>query len=134
MNRRGSSLLENLLAVSLLATALLTVLGVFIGGLQLIQRSQKVTIATGAAREIIERSKGMIGNLPGGTSTFDGRMNPAPPAVAGFPPAPYPRLIQGDLSMPIVVSTRRSGDKTTIEVQVFYTPTNAVQLVTNLVP
>lgn len=126
--------MENLLAVALLATALLSILAIFIGGLQLIGRTEKVTAATGAAREVIERSKKLgIGVFPATLTTWDGRQaSPAAP-VAGFPPAPYPRLTFGGVDMPVVVLARRTGEKGEIEVQVYYTPQNCVRLVTYIV-
>lgn len=126
--------MENLLAVALLATALLSILAIFIGGLQLIGRTEKVTAATGAAREVIERSKKLgLGAFPTSLATYDGRLASPPSPVGGFPPAPYPKATFGGVDMPVVVLARRTGDKGEIEVQVYYTPQNCVRLVTYIV-
>ncbi len=77
-------------AAGLLTMVLLLLIGVFIGGLQLMERSEVHTAASTIAREILEtvRDEGGYAALPPSNSSFNGA-NPDP-VLDGFPPAPYP--------------------------------------------
>ncbi len=70
MNRRGLIMVT----VGLLAVALLAVIGVFTGGLDLMARSQEISAATDVARELLERVKSQgVSFIPGPPAVFDGR-------------------------------------------------------------
>lgn len=86
--RRGYSLLEILIALSVLSAVALALFAVAAYGLRYRTQGQERLIASGIATELIERIRleGYL-NIPG-SSHFDGRI---PTAAAGeFPPSPYP--------------------------------------------
>lgn len=115
MNQRGLTLAEVLMAAGLLATVLILLVGVFLGGLRLMQRSEVHTGATSIAREVLEviEDKGGFGALPdtdigiGQGVVFNGA-NPDP-AIDGFPPLPYPKAERDGREFLIRVETRNLG-------------------------
>ena len=89
-SRRGLTLAEIIFSAGILTTVLVLLVGVFTGGLQLMQRSEVHTAASTIGREILEtiQDEGGFGSLPTGDVSFNGA-NPDP-KVDGFPPEPYP--------------------------------------------
>ena len=85
----GLSLLEILIAIGLVAFALLTLMGVYISNLKLVDQSSHISDATEVGREMLERIKEVeYADLPPAPSLFDG--GAGMPQVGGFPPEPYP--------------------------------------------
>ncbi|MEW6282797.1 MAG: hypothetical protein AB1758_29570, partial [Candidatus Eremiobacterota bacterium] len=120
----GMTLAEIMVAVAVTAFALLTMIGVFIGGLRLVRQSQSVTVATEGAREVLEAIKDQgYSALPTGDAVFDSRQGDAP--VNGFPPAPYPDVAAPDgrkYPTRVAVQDIQPGLKS-VTVQVFWDPT-----------
>ena len=88
------TVLEVMIAMGLMSVALLSILAVFTGSLDSISRTEEMTEATDAGRDVLEKIKSRgFEQLPGGTTTFDGRV-PQPamtrPTLYPYPPAPYP--------------------------------------------
>jgi hypothetical protein len=79
-----------MLSAGILTTVLVLLVGVFTGGLQLMQRSEVHTAASSIGREIVEtiQDEGGFGSLPIGDVMFDGAI--PDPKVGDFPPDPYP--------------------------------------------
>lgn len=76
------------MALAITSVALLTLIGVFTGGLRLLTRSEAVTRATETGRSELETIKDLGWTaLPATDATFDGRAGDPP--VGGFPPPPY---------------------------------------------
>ena len=82
------SLLELLLALCLGALATLSLIALLIGGLRSMRKASELTEASSVARELLERISS--GQYPHALANevFDGKSGN--PAVAGFPPSPYP--------------------------------------------
>lgn len=91
---RASSLLEVLIAASLLTVAFLAVIGLFSQNLKLQSRSAEMTECAEIARNILEQMKANEGLIPSPTVTFDknsAQLAGPPP----FPPNPFP-FVQGE--------------------------------------
>lgn len=91
----GLTLAEVLMAVGILAMVLIFVIGVFIGGLNLMERSEVHTDASSIGRELLEtiEDEGGFAALPSDDVIFDGKV--PTPRVDGFPPEPYPVAQRG---------------------------------------
>ena len=90
ITRRGYSLIEVLLGITILTVAILSLVALFTSGLKLKTKMSQVTFATELARETLERTKSLgFSALPAGTNVFDGSV-PTAPLASGFPPSPYP--------------------------------------------
>ena len=78
------------MAVGLLAMVLVLLVGVFLGGLQLMQRSEVHTAASSIGREVMEtiEDEGGFACLPLHPTSFNGANPDA--RLDGFPPEPYP--------------------------------------------
>lgn len=87
---RGFTVAEILIALGLVVTALLVLVGVFGGGLNLMANSQEHTVAVEQAKEFLESIEegGGFAMLPTTAKVFDGSVPDSP--ESGFPPAPYP--------------------------------------------
>jgi len=94
-DRRGLTLAEVLFSAAILTTVLLLLVGVFIGGLGLMERSEVHTAASGIGRGILEtlEDEGGFSALPLTDEVFNGA-NPDPKRDA-FPPDPYPVAQRG---------------------------------------
>lgn len=101
--RRGINLAEIMLAVGILAVAMLALIGVFTSGLRLLAQSRDSQTATQLARQVLEQVR-VSGNVPHNALTFDG--STPTPAVAGFPPAPYPTATVANLPFTLFVTTQ----------------------------
>jgi type II secretory pathway pseudopilin PulG len=87
--QRGVSLIEIMLALGLVATAVLAIISVYTMGLRQSVKAEKVLLATEMAREILESVRELsFDQIPDADVVFDSRNND--PAVNDFPPAPYP--------------------------------------------
>jgi Tfp pilus assembly protein PilV len=104
----GLTLAEVVLATGLLTLVVVIVMGVFIGGLRLMSRSEQRTQATNLARLLLEsiNDQGGFHALPDTDTTFDGKV--PDPAVNDFPPTPYP----GNEHLVVTVKTRALSDRT----------------------
>lgn len=91
LHRPGLTLAEVMVSVGLLSMVLLLLVGVFVAGLQLMQRSEVHTAASTIGREILEtiKDEGAYAALPLQNANFNG-LNPDA-KIDGFPPDPYPR-------------------------------------------
>lgn len=86
---RGLSLLEVMLALGLVSTAVLAIMSVYTMGLRQSAKAEKVVKATEMAREVLENTAALgFDKLPDTDRVFDGRVDA--PQLNGFPPAPYP--------------------------------------------
>lgn len=103
---RGYSLLEVLIALSILGTAALALFAIAAYGLRYRTQGQERVIATGIATELMERIRvdGYL-RIPM-DGHFDGRV--PQPAVGGFPPLPYPAPAQ-DQDFKIEVQTSQAA-------------------------
>lgn len=115
---RGLTLAEVLLSSAILTVVLLLLIGVFISGLKLMQRSETLTAASTIGREFLETVEDIGGYsaLPTTDSVFNGA-NPDDP-VNEFPPSPYPTTIREGREYSLRVETKRDGDITAILVTV----------------
>ncbi len=111
--RRGSSLAEVLLAAGILTTVLLLLVGVFIGGLNLMERSEVYTTASNVAREVFEtlQDEGGFAALPLEPSEFDGSR--PDPRVDRFPPEPYPVATRNGREFTISLETLHPSSRMT---------------------
>lgn len=101
--RHGLTLAEVLFALAIIASVVLVVVGVFAGGIHLMNRSEKRTQASNLGGDLLEQiaDEGGFSHLPDVDRVFDGRV-PDAPDTSGFPPSPYPA--SGDYT--VVVTTR----------------------------
>ena len=84
--RRGTSLVEVLVVMVVLAVGIMTVIQMFPSGFRVIKAAESQTIATKLAQQEIERWKNMAANLPDGIMAVDENGNiqyqyPGPPFV-----------------------------------------------------
>ena len=102
---KGLTLAEILIAVGLLTMVLVLLVGVFIGGLQLMQRSEVHTAASSIGREVMEtiEDEGGLACIPLHSTAFNGANPDA--SVDGFPPAPYPRVSRAGREFVVRVET-----------------------------
>ncbi len=83
------SLIEVMLALGLVASAVLAIMAVYTMGLRQSVKAEKMLKATEMSREIMERTRELdFSKIPDTNTSFDGRLNQS--AVNGFPPTPYP--------------------------------------------
>lgn len=106
---RGLTLAEVMMAAGILVVVLLLMIGVFIGGLQLMERSEVHTAASSIGREVLEtiEDDGGFAALPLSAMTFDGAVPDA--KVDGFPPDPYPKAQRDGRDYVIKVQMRKIG-------------------------
>ncbi len=99
------------MAIGILAVVILTVVGVFIGGLKLMNNSKVRTAASNVGKEMLEaiEDEGGFVAIPDQETVFDGAV-PAP-QVDGFPPEPYPTTRTDNRDFVIVVETRNIDDR-----------------------
>lgn len=118
--RRAMSLAETLLAVAIVASALICLIGVMGFGMKMLLSSREVSVATAIGREVLERTRFNLGTtgfnyLPSGSYVYDGRNPDATTGVAPavFPPAPYPASTFNGGNYVVVVR----GDQPTLRVK-----------------
>lgn len=110
--------MELMVALSVIAFALLTMIGVFISGAQLMSRGEQITTATEVGRRMLETVRvAGYAYIPDGVSSYDGRVpEPRDPSL-GFPPAPYP----ADERYELVVDTEEiDTNLKAVTVRVYY--------------
>lgn len=123
--------MELLLAFGIVATAILSLIGVFLSGVQLSASSRELAAGTQVAREVLEQIRANLRTggpayLPVGSYRFDGRRPDAPVGAAPlvFPPAPYPnRTVNGQTFTVQVEGTQSSATLLNVRVDVFWGPT-----------
>ena len=128
---RGLSLIEVLVAMGLVASAVLALVSVYLGGIKLSRKSEKILLATETAKAMLEvvREKGFDA-IPAETKIFRGQEND-PRTEQGFPPDPYPA--EGDFF--ITVETReRESNLRSVTVKVIYDGKSSVSLQTYVTP
>ena len=82
-----------MLSVGLLAVAVLAVIGLFTGAIQMQAQSQERAEAEAVARDMMERIRAAPSNVPPAPGTWIGGELTSTPVAAGppdFPPPPYP--------------------------------------------
>ncbi|MCE7870243.1 hypothetical protein DYH09_07675 [bacterium CPR1] len=102
---------ELVLAFGIVAVAILGLVGVFLGGVQLSARSRDLATGTELAHQVLEQvkyniKKGGFAYIPNGAYTFDGR-NPDPTVGVApllFPPGPYPGQTLSSQKFDIIVT------------------------------
>jgi hypothetical protein len=109
--RRGLTLAEILFSAGILTTVLVLLVGVFTGGLQLMQRSEVHTAASSIGREVLEtiQDEGGFATIPPGDVSFNG-VNPDP-KVGDFPPDPYPVASRDGRDYSIRVEVKEVSDQ-----------------------
>lgn len=133
--RKGLTLAEVIVALGILTAAVLAIIAGFIGALELNARSLEMAVATQVARDFLERVKEQgYEVVPEGTFEFDGRAN-QPPNAQGFPPAPYPSIVENERThfLKVKVDTKGASLKVVV-VEVEWTEKRRVTLETYLYP
>lgn len=136
--RKGFSLTELVLAFGIVAVAILSLVAVFISGVQASARARDVTTATEVAHQILEAIKVQVRNngqlsLPAGSYIFDGRVPDAP--AGAFPPAPYPVATLNNQRFFVVVSGADLGPTLKrVAVDVYWGETSKLSMETHLHP
>lgn len=134
---RGYSLAELVLAVGLVAVALLSLMSVFLSGVEMAGRSRDVNLATELARQTLEQlrfnvRKAGLDCIPAGTYSYDGRL-PTPSTGAAplqFPPAPYPG--SGPFKVIVTGEELNPGRLKAVAVEVVWGASGRVRLETHL--
>ena len=128
--KTGVSLIEVMLALGLVATAVLAIMSVYTMGLRQSVKAEKMLKATEMSREIMERTRELdFSKIPDTNTTFDGHLSQS--AVNGFPPSPYPK--RTDLVAVIVVDQVAPQLKS-VCVRVFYDKGQSVDFQTYFKP
>lgn len=113
-SRRAVSLLEIMFAVGLLAAVSLALMGLFGFTLRLTGQNRDAVTATHLGHAVLEKLAAGNCQVPAAAATFSGQ-----PAVADWPPAPYPEITVGDVPYSLqVVSTPVPGVPGLVAVQV----------------
>ena len=89
----GFTLSEVMLSVGLLAVAVLAVIGLFTGAIQMQAQSQERAEAEAVARDMMERIRAAPSNVPPAPASWIGGEFASTPVAVGppdFPPIPYP--------------------------------------------
>lgn len=96
---RALSLLEVLLATALVGFGVLTLMGVFTGGLKLVEQGNNQAVAVDIARAVLDATRDQgYASIPASGSFTGG------PAVGGFPPAPYPETTVNNQAYTVAVN------------------------------
>ena len=119
------------MALSLVAVAVLAILGVYSIGLKQSTDAEKILKATEMAKELLESTRELdFTQVPDTNVQFDGRSG-APPHSPVFPPAPYPeRNGQGVL----VIVDQVGPTLKSVCVKVYYREGRSVDLQTYFRP
>ncbi len=130
MRRRALSLLEVLIAMGIVAVGLLTMVGVYLSGIQLMARGEQITLSSEVGRRFLEQVKAAgFDTIPNGNSHFDGRTND--PLQGTFPPVPYPA--EGPYRLEVLTEQPETKLKA-VTVRVFYDGPSHVMLQTYFRP
>lgn len=128
--KAGFSLIEIMLSLALVTTAVLAVMAIYTVGLRQSVRAEKTLKATEMAREILEMSRDLaFDDIPADDLVFDGRI--PTPAVDKFPPAPYPA--RGDFQAEVFVD-QLGPDLKSVCVKVYYEAEHSVNFQTYFRP
>lgn len=105
------TLAEVMMAAGILVVVLLLLIAVFIGGLQLMERSEVHTAASSIGREVLEtiEDAGGFAALPLLASQFDGAV--PDDTLDGFPPQPYPKAQRDGRDYVIKAQTIKVGTR-----------------------
>lgn len=123
--------MEVMIAVALVAFGMLTMIGVYISGLNLMARGEDIIAATNVGRNFLDTVKATgFASLPAGTAVFDGRV-PDPAGPGGFPPAPYP--VSGKNKL-VIRCEEIDARLKSVTVSVYYDDQSKVDLQTYLRP
>ena len=135
--RYGLAIAEVLVAMGLLAIIALGVMAVFMGGLDLMARSEEVSTATEVGREFLERTRfAGHGALPVGSNSYDGFV-PDSPTLSGFPGSPYPVAAVNGREYTLKVTSEPvvgTNELMLVRVEVHWDRAARVILETHLVP
>ncbi len=105
-----------MIALTLAAMAILTMIGIFIGGLRLLATGKERAVATGLGRELMEQIR-IIPYAELIDGTYRGQVDPP---IGNLPPPPYPQITVDNMEYiyTVTVATLRPGLKSiTLEVQ-----------------
>lgn len=124
--------MELMVALSVIAFALLTMIGVYISAVRLMARGEEITTATEVGRRMLEtlRSQGFA-YIPDGTNIYDGRVPDSRDGALGFPPDPYP--MDGRYQL-VVVSEKVDDNLKSVTVRIYYDDESNVVLQTYFKP
>lgn len=127
------SLLEILLALTLLVVGFLAVAGLFSSNLQLINRSSELTEASEIAREVLEVMKAYPETVPGPPMRFTPN-SPVLPGTPPFPPPPFPTVDgeNGRYEITVNITNAPVDDLKAVEVQVSWDGGQGVRIQTLL--
>jgi Tfp pilus assembly protein PilV len=138
-SRRALSILEVMIAITVLNVAMLVLMGVFTMGLRMMEQSTDVTVATNIASDVLERIRdGGYANVPPGSHTWDGRV--PDPQTGSFPPGPYPTTTINHNNFTVLVKTvtqpalPKANPLIDVTVTVYWKSTAQVTLETYLHP
>lgn len=128
---QGFTIVEIILSLGIVAVLLLSLIALFTRGMVMLGHSKQISAANDAAVECLEivKASGVAAVTPG---RFDGRAGDPADAGTGFPPAPYPRTVDG---YPLVVEATTSGAPVgtiAVSVEVYYDREQKVVLQTYL--
>ena len=112
----GLSVAEIIVAMTLIAVAVLAVIGLFTGAFKALNRSDLMTEGTEIAREVIEQTK-LLGRdaPPPNDTTYDGFV-PTPSEPTGFPPEPYPQVVRDGITYTVSVTVEPAPGTTNAKV------------------
>lgn len=130
MRERGLSLLELCLAVGILATAILTMVGVYVSAIRLGHKGHQHVQALELARRELESIQD-FGVPANKAQTWDGRV--PQPKAGDFPPDPYPGITTDQGEYALVVKLTPSQEVEIVQVDVFWKG-GSVSLVTQMMP
>lgn len=126
----GLTLLEVVIAFSLVTLAILALLAIFTSGLRLMRQSTNLTMATDVGREFLESVK-HDGYSALTVGRFDGRIPDSPNSFSLFPQAPYPHTQRGNQGYFLVVEVTQATDHSRlVKVQVVWDEQSRAELAT----
>ena len=99
------------MSVGLLTGVLILLVGVFLGGLNLMERSEIHTAASSIGAELMEtiEDEGGYSSIPDGTYAFDGAT--PTPKLGSFPPDPYPKATRAGREFTVKVEVQSPTDE-----------------------
>jgi len=99
--RRGFTLSEVILGLALLAMMALGLLALVLSGIKLSGQNRQSLLSAKLAQQFLENARDRSLTFPAAAQIFDGKAGAAP--VAGFPPAPYPKITVGSEEFVLLV-------------------------------